>query len=77
MARTKLTPHKSTGPKGAPRRQLASRNEGAGSSRSRPDLQAEVERLSVELAQLPETGLVMLSRLESYRVSYDGSPGLI
>jgi hypothetical protein len=51
MACTKLTPRKSTGPKGVPRRQLAPRNEGASSSSSRPDLQAEMERLSAELAQ--------------------------
>jgi hypothetical protein len=51
MARTKLTPRKSTGPKGVPRRQLAPRNEGARSSSSRPDPQAEMERLSAELAQ--------------------------
>jgi hypothetical protein len=50
MARTKLTPRKSTGPKGVPRRQLAPRDEGASSS-SRPVPQTEIERLSAELAQ--------------------------
>jgi hypothetical protein len=51
MARTKLTPCKSTRPKGVPCHQLASRDEGASSSSSRPDPQAEMERLSAELAQ--------------------------
>jgi predicted membrane chloride channel (bestrophin family) len=49
MARTKLTARKATEPKGVPRRQLAPRDEGASSSR--PDPQAEMERLSAELAQ--------------------------
>jgi hypothetical protein len=48
MTRTKLTPRKSTGPKGVPRRQLAPRDKGASSSR--PDPQAEMERLSGEIA---------------------------
>ena len=51
MARTKMTPRKSTGPKGVPRHQLAPRNDDASSSRSRPNPQAEIQRLSVELAQ--------------------------
>ena len=51
MARTKMTPHKSTGPKGVPHHQLAPRNDGASSSSSRPDPQAEIQRISVELAQ--------------------------
>ena len=51
MARTKGMPHKSAGPKGVPRHQLAPRNDGASSSSSRPDPQAEIQRLSVELAQ--------------------------
>ena len=38
MARAKMTPRKSTGPKGVPRHQLAPRNDGASSSSSRPDL---------------------------------------
>jgi hypothetical protein len=51
MARTKLTPRKSTGPKGVPLHPLAPRDEGVSSSGSRPDPQAEMERLSTELAQ--------------------------
>ena len=51
MARTKKTPRKSTGPKGVPRCQLAPRNDGASSSSSRPDPQAEIQRISAELAQ--------------------------
>ena len=51
MARTKMTAHKSVGPKGVPRHQLAPRNDGASSSSSRPDPQAEIQRISVELAQ--------------------------
>ena len=51
MARTKVTPRKSVGPKGVPRHQLAPRNNGASSNSSRPDPQAEVRRLAVELAQ--------------------------
>ena len=42
MARAKMTPRKSTGPKGVPRHQLAPRNDGASSSSSRPDPQAEI-----------------------------------
>ena len=34
MARNKMTPHKSTGPKGVPRHQLAPRNDGASSKTS-------------------------------------------
>ena len=51
MARTKVTPHKSVGPKGVPHHQLAPRNDGASSSSSRPNPQAEIQRLSIELAQ--------------------------
>ena len=51
MARTKKTPHKSTGPKGVPCHQLAPRNDGASSSSSRPDPQEEIQRISAELAQ--------------------------
>jgi len=51
MARTKMTPCKSTGPKGVPRHQLAPRNDGASSSSSRPDPQVEIQRISAELAQ--------------------------
>ena len=51
MARTKVTPRKSTGPKGVPRHQLAPRNDSASSSSSRPDPQAEIQRISAELAQ--------------------------
>ena len=51
MARAKMTPRKSTGPKGVPRHQLAPRNDGASSSSFRPDPQAEIQRLSAELAQ--------------------------
>ena len=51
MARTKKTPRKSTRPKGVPHYQLAPRNDGASSSSSRPDPQAEIQRISTELAQ--------------------------
>ena len=51
MARTKMTPRKSVGLKGVPRHQLAPRNDGASSSSSRPDPQAEIQRISAELAQ--------------------------
>ena len=51
MARTKMTPRKSVGPKGVPRHQLAPRNNGASSSSSRPDPQAEIQRISTQLAQ--------------------------
>ena len=51
MAQTKVTPHKSGGPKGVPHHQLAPRNDGASSSSSRPDPQAEIQRISAELAQ--------------------------
>ena len=51
MACTKMTPRKSTGPKGVPRHQLAPRNDGASSSSSRPDPQVEIQRISTELAQ--------------------------
>ena len=50
MARTKVTPHKFVGPKGVPHHQLAPRSDGASSSNSRPDPQAEIQRLTVELA---------------------------
>ena len=46
-----MTPRKSVGPKGVPRHQLAPRNNGASSSSSRPDPQAEIQRISAELAQ--------------------------
>ena len=51
MARTKVTPRKSVGPKGVPRHQFAPRNDDASSSSSRPDPQAEIQRISIELAQ--------------------------
>ena len=51
MARTKVMPHKSVGPKGVPHHQLAPRNDGAISSSSRPGPQAEIQRLTTELAQ--------------------------
>ena len=51
MAHTKVTPCKSVGPKGVPRHQLAPRNDGASSSSSRPVPQAEIQRISIELAQ--------------------------
>ena len=60
MARAKMTPRKSTGPKGVPRHQLAPRNDGASSSSTRPDPQAEILRVSMELAQSTEIGLWML-----------------
>ena len=51
MAHAKMTPRKSTGPKGVPHHQLAPRNDGASSSSARPDPQAEIQRIYVELAQ--------------------------
>ena len=51
MAHAKMTPCKSTGPKGVPRHQLAPRNDGASSSSTRPDPQTEIQRISTELAQ--------------------------
>ena len=51
MAHTKVTPRKSVGPKGVPRHQLAPRNDDASSSSSRPDAQAEIQRISAEVAQ--------------------------
>ena len=51
MTHTKMTPRKSTRPKGVPRHQLAPRNDGASSSSSRPDPQEEIQRISAELAQ--------------------------
>ena len=51
MALTKVTPRKFVGPKGVPRHQLAPRNDGASNSSSRPDPQAEIQRLSTELVQ--------------------------
>jgi chromosome segregation ATPase len=53
MARTKTTQHKSTGPFGVPRHELASRNEGSSSGSNDPigDLEARVEQLRSELHQ--------------------------
>ena len=51
MTRAKITPRKSTRPKGVPHHQLAPRTDGASSSSSRPNPQAEIQRISVELAQ--------------------------
>ena len=51
MARTKVTPHKSIGPKGVPHHQLAPRSDGARISSFRPDPQAKIQRLSAKLAQ--------------------------
>jgi chromosome segregation ATPase len=51
MARTKHTQHKSTGPHGVPRHQLASRHEGSSSSTKDPIgyLEARVKQLRSEL----------------------------
>jgi hypothetical protein len=51
MARTKTTQHKSTGPHGVPRHELASRHEGSSSGSNDPigDLEARVDRLRSEL----------------------------
>jgi chromosome segregation ATPase len=51
MAHTKTTQHKSTGPQGVPRHQLASRHEGSSSDSNDPigDLKARVEQLRSEL----------------------------
>jgi hypothetical protein len=53
MARVKTTPHKETGPQGVPRHQLATRGDGASSSRNlNPDSQSEVARLASEIERL-------------------------
>jgi hypothetical protein len=51
MACTKTTQHKSTGPHGVPRHQLASRHEGSSSGSNDPiaDLEAQMEQLRLEL----------------------------
>jgi hypothetical protein len=51
MARTKTTQHKSTGPQGVPRHQLASRHEGSSSGSNDPigELEARVDRLRSKL----------------------------
>jgi chromosome segregation ATPase len=51
MARTRKTTHKSTGPFGVPRHQLARRHEGSSSGSNDPigDLEAKVEQLRSEL----------------------------
>ena len=51
MAHTRKTAHKSTGPFGVPRHQLASRHEGSSSGSNDPigDLEARVEQLRSEL----------------------------
>ena len=75
MARTKMTPRKSVGPKGVPRHQLAPRNDGASSSSSRPDPQAEIQRISAELAQATrDRGLdaIQVGELRMYVSSYGG-----
>jgi hypothetical protein len=53
MARVKTTLRKKTGPQGVPHHQLATRGDGASSSRnSNPDSQAEVARLMSEIGRL-------------------------
>jgi ATP-dependent helicase YprA (DUF1998 family) len=51
MPRTRKTAHKSTGPIGVPRHQLAPRHEGSSSGSNDPigDLEAQVEQLQTEL----------------------------
>jgi hypothetical protein len=51
MACTKTTQHKSTGPHGVPRHQLASRHEGSNTGSNDPigDLEARVDRLRSKL----------------------------
>jgi hypothetical protein len=51
MARTRKTTHKSTGPQGVSRHQLAPRQEGSSSGSNDPigDLEARVEQLQSEL----------------------------
>jgi hypothetical protein len=51
MARTRKTAHKSTGPLGVPRHQLAPRHEGSSSGSNDPirDLEAKVGQLRTEL----------------------------
>ena len=64
-----IPPCKSTRPKGVPRHQLAPRNDGASSSSSRPDPQAEIQRISAELAQATRVGLWTPFRWADYRSS--------
>jgi uncharacterized small protein (DUF1192 family) len=53
MARVKTTPRKKTGPQGVPRHQLATRVDGASSSRNlNPDSESEVARLTSEVERL-------------------------
>jgi uncharacterized small protein (DUF1192 family) len=53
MARVKTIPHKKTGPQGVPHHQLATRGDGASSSRNpNPDSQSEVARLTSEIERL-------------------------
>jgi hypothetical protein len=53
MARVKTTPRKETGPQGVPRHQLATRGDGASSSRNpNLDSQSEVARLTSEIERL-------------------------
>jgi hypothetical protein len=48
-----MTPHKKTGLQGVPRHQLATRSDGANSSRNpNPDSQSEVARLTSEIERL-------------------------
>jgi hypothetical protein len=51
MTRTRKTTHKSTGPFGVPRHQLAPRHEGSSSGSNDPigDLEARVEQLRSDL----------------------------
>jgi hypothetical protein len=53
MAHVKMIPHKKTGPQGVPRHQLATRGDGASSSRNpNLDSQSEVARLTSEIERL-------------------------
>jgi hypothetical protein len=53
MSRVKTTPRKRSGPQGVPHHQLATRGDGARSSRNpNPDPQAEVARLIAEIERL-------------------------
>ena len=77
MARTKVTPHKSVGPKGVPRHQLAPRNDGASSSSSRPDAQVERLRLSAELAQATRDRALDAIQVGKLKINWGVAPPLI
>jgi chromosome segregation ATPase len=68
MAPLKRTARKSTGPKGVPRHQLASRGDGASSNNRKSKLKAENERLTNELLEVSRgrcLDVIQIGKLES------------